>query len=136
MTGFKKFILRGNVVDLAVAVVLGAAFVAVVTSVVKGLITPLIGLIVGARDFSALTFTVNSSTFLVGDIINAIVSFVLIAAVVYFLIVLPTNAMLDRMKPAEPAAPATRECPECLSKIPVQASRCAFCTSPVTPPSP
>ena len=129
MQGFKKFILRGNVVDLAVAVVIGAAFGSVVQALVKDLITPLIGAFGGVPDFSALFFTVNGSKFQVGDFINAVVSFVLLASVVYWFVVLPISRMLDRFQP--PPAPATRECPFCLSKIPVKARRCAFCTSDV-----
>jgi large conductance mechanosensitive channel len=133
MKGFRDFILRGNVVDLAVAVVIGAAFTAVVTAFVKGFITPLIGAIIGNPDFSALTFTINGSTFLIGDIINAVISFLLVALVVYFLVVLPVNTLMDRFKKEPPPAPETRECPECLSKIPVAARRCAFCTAVVAP---
>jgi len=129
MQGFRKFILRGNVVDLAVAVVIGAAFGTVVQALVKDLITPLIGAFGGIPDFSALFFTVNNSKFLIGDFINAVVSFVLLAAIVYYLVVLPVGNLMDRFTPAAPAA--TRECPFCLSKIPVKAVRCAFCTSDV-----
>ena len=129
MEGFKKFLLRGNVVDLAVAVVIGAAFGVVVQSLVKGFITPLIGAFGGVPDFSALSFTVNNSRFLVGEFINALVSFIIIAAVVYFVVVVPVNRLMDLSRlPAPPAVP-TRECPECLSKIPAAARRCAFCTS-------
>jgi large conductance mechanosensitive channel len=131
MLGFRKFILRGNVVDLAVAVVIGAAFGAVVTALVKDLITPLIGAFGGVPDFSGVYFSINSSKFMVGDFINAVLSFVIIAAVIYFLVVVPLGKLIDRVSP--PAAVATRECPFCLSKIPVKATRCAFCTSEVTP---
>lgn len=130
MQGFRKFILRGNVVDLAVAVVIGAAFGAVVTALVKDLITPLIGAFGGVPDFSQLFFTVNNSKFLIGDFINAVVAFVILAAVVYWLVVLPVTKLMDRAS-APPAPVATRECPFCLSKIPVKARRCAFCTSDV-----
>src|SRR5690242_15247638 len=129
MQGFRKFILRGNVVDLAVAVVIGAAFGAVVTALVKDIITPLIGAFGGVPDFSALFFTVNNSKFLIGDFINAVLSFVILAAVVYYLVVLPVGRVMDRFMPAPPPPAATRECPFCLSKIPVKATRCAFCTS-------
>ncbi|HZQ99303.1 MAG TPA: large conductance mechanosensitive channel protein MscL, partial [Chloroflexota bacterium] len=113
MGGFQKFLLRGNVVDLAVAVVIGAAFGAVVQAAVKDLITPLIGAFGGLPDFSAWFFTVNGSKFLIGDFINNVVSFVVIAAVVYYLVVLPVQRLMDRFKPDEPQpAPATRECPE------------------------
>ena len=129
MQGFRKFILRGNVVDLAVAVVIGVAFGAVVQALVKDLITPLIGAFGGVPDFSSLYFTVNNSKFLIGDFINALVSFVLLAAVVYWFVILPVSKLLDRVQPATPVA--TRECPFCLSKIPIKARRCAFCTSDV-----
>lgn len=130
MKGFKQFILRGNVLDLAVAVVIGAAFGAVVTALVKDLITPLIAALVGKPDFSAIQFEVNSSKFLLGDFINAIVSFLLIGAAVYFFVVLPVNALLARLRRGEAAPdPTTKACPECLSTIPIAAKRCAFCTS-------
>ena len=131
MKGFRDFILRGNVVDLAVAVVIGAAFGAVVTAFVKDLLTPLIAAIGGQPDFSALAFTINGSRFAYGDFINTVISFVIIAAVVYFLVVLPVNRLMELRKSAEPEGPLTRECPECLSKIPTRARRCAFCTAEV-----
>ena len=127
LKGFREFLFRGNVVDLAIAVVIGAAFGAMVTALVKDLITPFIAAIVGQSDFSALTFTINNSKFLYGDLLNAVVSFVLIAAAIYFLIILPMNTIQARFKkPA--AAPSTKECPECLSTIPLAAKRCAHCT--------
>src|SRR5579864_605911 len=130
LKGFKEFLLRGNVVDLAVAVVIGGAFGAIVTALVKDLLTPLIAALVGKPDFSALIFTINNSKFLYGDFLNAVVGFVLIAAAIYFFIVLPVNAINARLKkPAPPAPPATKECPECLSAIPIGARRCAHCTS-------
>jgi large conductance mechanosensitive channel len=129
MDGFRKFILRGNVVDLAVGVVIGAAFTAVVNSLVKGLITPLIGIFGGMPDFSQWAFTINESRFAIGEFINAIVSFLIIAGVLYWLIILPVNRLMEMRKTTEPAGPKTRECPECLSKIPVAARRCAFCTT-------
>src|SRR5258708_3296896 len=132
MSGFRKFILRGNVVDLAIAVVIGAAFGTVVQALVKDLITPLIGALGGVPDFSALFFTVNNSRFLIGDFINALLSFIVIAAVVYYFVVLPINRLVARFSPEPPAPAPTRECPECLSKIPVTARRCAFCTTVVT----
>ena len=133
MKGFKQFIMRGNVLDLAVAVVMGAAFGAVVTALVKDLITPLIAAIVGKPDFSAIQFEVNASKFLIGDFINALVSFLLIGAAVYFFVVLPMNALIARLRRGEtPPDPTTRECPECLSTIPIAARRCAFCTTPLT----
>jgi large conductance mechanosensitive channel len=136
MSGFKKFLLRGNVVELAVAVVIGTAFTAVVQALVKSLITPLIGAFGGVPDFSGLFFTVNNSKFAIGDFINALLSFVIIAAVVYFFIVLPIEKLIERVRPAEPAPTPTRECPECLSKIPRAARRCAFCTAEVSAVSP
>jgi large conductance mechanosensitive channel len=132
MKGFKQFLMRGNVVDLAVAVVIGAAFGAVVTALVKDLITPLIAAVVGKPDFSAIVFTVNASKFMIGDFINALVSFFLIAAAIYFFVVLPVNTLMARLRRGEaPPDPTTKECPECLSVIPIAARRCAFCTSPV-----
>ncbi|HZU41648.1 MAG TPA: large conductance mechanosensitive channel protein MscL [Terriglobales bacterium] len=132
MKGFKAFLLRGNVVDLAVGVVIGAAFGATVTAFVKDMLTPLIAAMVGKPDFSSLKFTVNNSTFLYGDFVNAVVSFLLIAAAVYFFVVLPVNALVARMRKAPaPADPTTKKCPECLSEIPIDARRCAFCASPL-----
>jgi len=130
MKGFKQFLLRGNVVDLAVAVVVGAAFGAVVSAFVKDLLTPLIAAIVGKPDFSALTFEVNGSRFLYGEFINAAVSFLLVSVAVYFFVVLPINTLIQRYRKAPaPADPTTRKCPECLSEIPLAARRCAFCTA-------
>ena len=127
---FKKFILRGNTVDLAVAVVIGAAFGAIVTALVKDLITPLIAAIGGQPDFSKLKFTVNGSQFLYGDFVNAVITFVIIASVVFFLIVQPVNNLMTRAtrNKATPE-PSTQKCPECLSEIPKAARRCAFCTT-------
>lgn len=131
---FKKFILRGNVVDLAVAVVIGAAFGAIVTALVKDLVTPLIAAIGGKPDFSGLSFTVNHSKFLYGDFINAVVSFLIIAAVIFFFVVQPLNKLMSRLNPAEEVdTPAERECPECLSAIPAAALRCKFCTAKSKP---
>ena len=122
LQGFKQFIFRGNVLDLAVAVVMGAAFGAVVTALVKDLITPLIAAIIGKPDFSAIEFTVNGSRFPIGDFINAIVSFILIGAAVYFFIVLPVNKILARMRRGEEAPdPTTKKCPKCLSDVPIAA---------------
>ena len=130
MKGFKQFLLRGNVLDLAVAVVMGAAFGAVVTALVTDLITPLITAIAGKPDFSALTFTVNNSKFNIGHFINALISFLLISAAVYFFVVLPVNKILARMRRGEaPPDPTTKKCPECLSVVPIAARKCAFCTS-------
>lgn len=132
MKGFRQFLMRGNVVDLAVAVVIGAAFGAVVTALVKDLITPLIAAIAGKPDFSAIKFTVNGSQFPIGDFINALISFVMIAAAIYYIVVLPMNAINARLHRGDkPPDPTTKKCPECLSVIPIAARRCAFCTSQV-----
>ena len=133
MKGFKSFILRGNVVDLAIAVVIGAAFGAVVTALVKDFITPLIAAIGGEPNFSNLAFTVHHSKFDYGDFINAVLSFLILAAVIYFLIVLPLATLLARTK--KTAEATERDCPECLSSIPIGATRCAYCTSTVPPVS-
>jgi len=123
-------VLRGNVVDLAVAVVIGGAFGAVVTAFVKDLLTPLIAAVAGKPDFSALAFQVNGSKFLIGDAINQVIAFLLIAVAVYFFIVLPVNALVARMNRGEtPPDPTTKKCAECLSEVPIAARRCAFCTS-------
>jgi large conductance mechanosensitive channel len=126
--GFRKFVLRGNVIDLAVAVVVGAAFLAVVNALVKDLITPLLGAFGGVPDFSAWSFTINGSKFLIGDFINAVLAFLVLAIVLYFLVIMPVTRAVERFNPP---AVATRECPWCLSKIPVKARRCSFCTSDV-----
>ncbi|HEY6371764.1 MAG TPA: large conductance mechanosensitive channel protein MscL [Candidatus Sulfotelmatobacter sp.] len=132
LSGFKKFILRGNVVDMAVGVVIGAAFAGVVGALTKGLLTPLIAAIVKAPDFSKLKFTLNNSEFLYGEFINAVISFLLVAAAVYFFVVTPINALVARMrKDPAPADPTTKKCPECLSEIPIDARRCAHCAQPV-----
>ncbi len=135
LSDFKKFVLRGNVVDLAVAVVIGAAFTAVITAFVKDFITPLIAAVFGKQDFSNLFFTVNHSRFDYGAFINALLSFLIVATVVFFAVVLPLNALMKRLdlQPKDEPEPETRECPECLSDIPVAARRCAFCTSEVAP---
>ena len=130
--GFKQFILRGNVLDLAVAVVIGAAFGAVVTSFVTNILTPLIAAIVGKPDFSALVFTVNGAVISYGTFLNAFISFLLVAGAVYFFMVAPMNAWKARAaRNAVPADPTSKKCPECLSEIPIGARRCAFCTSVV-----
>jgi large conductance mechanosensitive channel len=132
LKGFKQFLLRGNVVDLAVAVVIGGAFGAVVAALVKDLLTPLIAAIVGKPDFSAIQFTVNDSKFLIGEFINAVVSFVLVAAAIYFFVITPMNMIMERRKRGEaPPDPTTKQCPECLSEVPIAARRCAFCTQPL-----
>jgi len=132
LDGFKKFILRGNVVDMAVGVVIGAAFGAVVTELTKAFMTPFIALLVGKPDYSNLKFIVRTTIFPVGEFINACISFVLIAAAVYFFVVIPINWLIARMHRGEkPADPTTKKCPECLSEIPIDARRCAYCTQPV-----
>jgi len=129
--GFRDFITRGNLIDLAVAVVIGTAFTAIVTAIVKDLINPLIGAIWGTRSFSGMTFELHGSQFAIGDLLNAAVSFLVIAAVVYFLIVKPMAALMSRVHRA--AEVTTRDCPECLSTIPIAASRCMYCTAQVAP---
>lgn len=124
---FKQFLLRGNVIDLAVAVVIGAAFGAVVTSMVENLITPLIGAIGGQPDFSALSFTINNSEFFYGSFINALLSFLIIATVIFFFVIKPMNALMTRVRTEPTPDPLTEKCPECLSEIQVGARRCAFC---------
>jgi large conductance mechanosensitive channel len=134
LKGFKQFLMRGNVVDLAVAVVIGAAFGAVVAALVKDLLTPLIAALVGKPDFSAIQFTVNGSQFLLGDFINATISFVLVAAAIYFFVVTPMNMIAERRRRGEaPPDPTTKKCPECLSEVPIAARRCAFCAQPLEP---
>jgi large conductance mechanosensitive channel len=133
--GFQTFILRGNVIDLAIGVVIGVAFNTVVQAVVKDLITPLIGL-VGIPNMSNLQKTLNGNIFLFGDVLNVVISFLITAAVVYFLVVKPMNALhdrYDRLKPKHEEAPTTRECPYCLSTIPLAATRCAYCTAQLPP---
>ena len=128
---FKKFALRGNVVDLAVAVVIGAAFGAVVTGLVEDIITPIIAAIFGKPDFSTLHFTINDSVFLYGDFLNKVFTFVTIAAAVFFFVVVPVNTLMARARTEPPPDPTVKKCAECLSEIPAEARRCAFCTSPV-----
>ncbi|HEY3503989.1 MAG TPA: large conductance mechanosensitive channel protein MscL [Actinocatenispora sp.] len=134
LKGFRDFILRGNVVDLAIGIVIGAAFTAVVNALVSSFITPLIAAIGGQQDFSKLYFTVNGSRFTYGTFINALISFLIVAAVLYFLVVVPVDRVMQRFLPAKLDAPK-RDCPECLSSIPTAASRCSFCTADVTPTS-
>jgi large conductance mechanosensitive channel len=129
LKGFRQFVFRGNVIDLAVGVVIGAAFGTVVTALVKDLITPVIAALVGKPDFSALAFTVNGSKFLIGDFLNAVVAFALVAAAVYFFVVAPMNAITTRMARDTAVEATTKTCPECLSTIPAAARRCAFCAS-------
>lgn len=129
LQGFKQFILKGNVVDLAVGVVMGVAFGSIVTALVKDIISPLIGAIGGKPDFSGISFTINNSKFLIGDFLNAVISFMLIAAVIYFFVVIPMNRLVSGIKKEKPIDPTTKKCPECLSIIPLEANRCAFCTA-------
>ena len=132
LKGFRDFILRGNVVDLAVAVILGGAFNAIVGSLVSDVLNPLIAATVGKPDFSSVILNVGGGHIKVGNFLNAVVSFLIVASVVYFAIVLPLNAAMARLKkPAPVAAPTTKSCPECLSEIPLAARRCAHCAQPV-----
>ena len=134
--GFKRFILRGNVVDLAVGVVIGAAFGNVVNALVKDIITPLIGVIAKVPNFSNLVFTIHGSQFMYGDFLNALISFLIMATVVYFFVVLPINTLISRLHQEPPTEPATKRCPECLSDIPKDAIRCAHCGISLVQPAP
>jgi large conductance mechanosensitive channel len=129
--GFREFVLRGNVVDMAVGVVIGAAFGSIVTAFVKDLLTPLIAAIAGKPDFSAYLFEINGSKFLYGDFLNAVIAFLLVAAAVYYFVVLPVNALMARMHKEPPPPQDKKTCPECQSEIPIAARKCAFCTSAV-----
>lgn len=131
MKGFRDFLFRGNVVDLAVAVVIGGAFSAVVNALVKDIVTPIIGAIGGKPDFSGIFFTINGSKFMIGDFMNAVVSFVIVAAVIYFFIVIPMNQIMSKLKREEKKDPSDKTCPECLSSIPLKAKRCKYCTASV-----
>jgi large conductance mechanosensitive channel len=133
LTEFKAFLLRGNVVDLAVGVVIGVAFGAVVNSLVADLITPIIAAIFGSHDFSNLRFSLNGSVFRYGSFINAVLTFTLVATAVFFFVVLPVNRLMQRARKEPTPDPTTRKCPECVSEIPIDARRCAFCTSEVAP---
>jgi large conductance mechanosensitive channel len=126
---FRAFLLRGNVVDLAVAVVIGAAFTGVVNALVADLITPIVAAIFGKPDFSDLSFTINGSEFMYGSFLNALISFLTVATAVFWFVVLPVNRLMAAMRTEPPVEKKTRECPECLSEVPVAAHRCAFCTS-------
>jgi len=130
MSGFRKFLLRGNLVDLAVAVMIGAAFATLVTALTKDFITPLLAAIGGKPDFSKLSFAVHKTTVNYGDLINALIAFVILAAVLYFLVVMPFSKLLERFKPAPDEPAPLKECAECLSSIPAAARKCAFCASP------
>ena len=132
MKGFKQFILRGNVLELAVAVIMGAAFGAVVTAMVKDLLTPLIAAVAGSPDFSAIVVEINGSKLLIGDFLNAVIAFLMIAVAVYFFVVLPVNRLMARLNRGEaPPDPTTKKCPECLSEVAIAARRCAHCTSAI-----
>lgn len=131
LQGFKNFIMKGNVVDMAVGVVVGVAFGNVVTAMVKDLITPIIGAFGGTPDFSGITFTINNSKFLIGDFINSLISFLTVAAVIYFVVVMPMSKLMEKMKSGKSEDPTEKSCPECLSLIPIKAKRCRFCTSVV-----
>jgi large conductance mechanosensitive channel len=134
MSGFKKFLLRGNVVDLAIAVIIGIAFGMVISAFTKDIITPIIAAIGGKPNFADLHFTINNSVFLYGDFLNAVISFIILAAIVYFFVVVPVGAMLDRYKPTSVEPAPTEECPHCKSMIPRGASVCAFCTRDIAQP--
>jgi large conductance mechanosensitive channel len=129
MQGFKAFLLRGNVVDLAVGVVVGAAFTSVVNGLVKDFLTPLIAAFIKTPDFAGLSFTVNGSAFMYGDFINTVISFLLSATAIYFFVVLPINQLVKRSHQEPLPDPTTKKCPECRSEIPLDATRCAFCTT-------
>jgi large conductance mechanosensitive channel len=132
-TEFKQFLLRGNVIDLAVAFVVGAAFAALVQAAVADLLTPLVAAVFGQPDFGALSFTINGSTFRYGHFLNVLIAFVTIAFVVFLFVVKPINRLMELSRRRESPDPSTRKCPECLSEIPIDARRCAFCTSEVAP---
>ncbi len=129
MKGFKQFILRGNVVDLAVGVVIGASFGTVVSSLVKDILTPLISAIFKAPDFSGLIFTINGSNFMYGNFLNSLIAFVIVAVAIYFFVVTPINTLISKTRKEKPLDPTTKKCTECLSEIPLEAKRCAYCTS-------
>jgi large conductance mechanosensitive channel len=127
--GFRDFILRGNVVDLSVAVIIGAAFNSIVTAMVKDIITPFIGIFGSSANFAEIYFTINKSRFMIGDFINAVISFLIVSSVVYFFIVLPMNKIMKRLQKGEKVDPTEKTCPECLSQIPIKAKRCKYCTA-------
>lgn len=129
LKGFKQFILRGNVVDLAVGVVIGASFGTVVNSLVKDILTPFIGAIIKTPDFSGLSFAINGSNFMYGNFINALIAFLIVAIAIYFFVVTPINTLISKTKKEAPLDPTTKKCPECLSEIPLEAKKCAFCAS-------
>jgi large conductance mechanosensitive channel len=129
LKGFKQFILRGNVVDLAVGVVIGSAFGAVVTSLVNNILTPIIGAIFKSPDFSNWFFIINDSKFMYGEFLNALISFIIIAGAIYFFVVTPINTLISKSKKEKPLDPTTKKCPKCMSEINIEASKCAFCTA-------
>lgn len=131
LKGFKEFILKGNVVDMAVGVVVGVAFGNVVSAMVKDLVTPLIGIFGGTPDFSMLTFTINNSKFMIGDFINSLFSFLSVSAVIYFAVVVPMNKIMKKMNSGKSVDPTEKACPECLSLIPIAAKKCKYCSSVV-----
>jgi large conductance mechanosensitive channel len=128
---FKQFLLRGKVVDLAVGVVIGAAFGTIVTALVADLLTPLIAAVVKVQDFSGIFFAVNGSKFMIGQFVNSLISFLLVASAVFFFVVKPMNVLIEHSHKGPPIDPSTKKCPECLSEIPIEAKRCAFCAEPV-----
>ena len=134
MDGFRKFILRGNLVDLAVAFVLGAAFAALVNGLVKDLITPLLAAIGGKPNFSELVFTINGSRFLYGDFLNLLITFIIVAAVLYFLVVTPYGKLMERFHPTSEEPANLQTCPHCLSSVPAAATVCSFCTRDIAAP--
>ena len=134
LKGFRQFLLRGNVVDLAVGVVVGAAFGAVVAAFVKDLLTPLIAAVAGKPDFSAFFFVVNGAKFAYGDFLNSLISFLLVSAAVFFCVVIPVNKLVSRSRREPPADPTTKKCPECLMEVPIDARRCGHCSSDLTRP--
>jgi large conductance mechanosensitive channel len=129
LKGFKEFIMKGNVVDMAVGVIIGVAFGNVVTAVVKDLVTPIIGAFGGTPDFSGIFFTINNSKFMIGDFFNSLIAFLTIAAVIYFGVIIPMNKLTEKMRGGKNVEPSDKTCPECLSLIPAQAKRCKFCTA-------
>lgn len=131
LKGFKDFIMKGNSIDLAVGIVIGVAFGNVVVAMVKDLVTPLIGAFGGTPDFSGISFTVNHSKFMIGDFMNALISFLAVAAVIYFAVVVPMNKIAEKLKRGKSEDPSEKVCPECLSAIPIKAKRCKFCTAVV-----
>src|SRR5882757_3739920 len=129
--GFRDFILRGNVMDLAVAVIIGAAFTAIVTSLVKDIITPFIAAAVGTPDFAGIKYAIHGSNIMVGNFLNAVIAFVLLAGVVYFFLVVPTQYLMKKFNPPAAEPPVTKACPQCLGDVPIAATRCKFCTQPI-----